>query len=486
MPNEPYITPIDEEILSGYLDFLKNPYPKSHDDLVQAQEATSGNFQTIVHNLLDIPSHVQPLFPLESLLTEPRARHLTCEQAAAASAYFRLLMLEANTFWVLAVHYIVRAYALDNTIQLPTNRAEALTFWNIPEDPLDQKYDPDPFGHIQIDFLVAAHQNPEQILEEGPDFTLRIEDGDVVLRVVLHEQPPAFIFSRTMQNPDTGEILDPDAWKKLSTKQLAEIPGLAKHFRRHHRQDIRRAHTFIWPQDFLPVMTTLDDLDNPNRHKLMDPSFQDYLARQAVLDLPQNRQGLRHIAKDTRHPCHELARTIDTLPESKTIFPIGDYLEHNGADYSHLKTGDPDRLLRPEEIIDDVTYALVEYNHFLQDQAFNTWLHHLDVYVLDAVHERPQPHLDKVTLTTQARDKNDVKALDVFERGPDFNATYDEEGDLLIVTESLYLDTDTIDVWNHFTVREVDEKNITFEDEHEPFAYHFTWPAEVLDPLRPW
>ena len=484
MPNEPYITPIDEEILSGYLDFLKNPYPKSHDDLVQAQEATSGNLQTIVHNLLDIPSHVQPLFPLQSLLTEPKARHLTCEQATAASAYFRLLMLEANTFWVLAVHYIVRAYALDNTIQLPTNRAEALTFWNIPEDPLDQKYDPDPCGHIQIDFLVAAHQNPEQILEEGPDFTLRIEDGDVVLRVVLYEQPPAFIFSRTMQDPDTGEILDPDAWKKLSTKQLAKIPGLAKRFRRHHRQDIRRAHTFIWPQDFLPLMTTLDDLDNPDRYKLMDPSFQDYLARQAALDLPQNRQGLRRIALDPRHPCHELAQTIDTLPESKTIFPIGDYLEHNGADYSHLKTGDPDRLLRPEEIIDDVTYALVQYNHFLQDQTFNTWLYHLNVYVLSAVSDKSEPHLDKNTLTAQARDKGDVQAFDFFERGPDFEVSFDEEENLFLVTEQLYQDTDTTTLWDYVTVKEANRKGLTFD--LEPFSYHFTWPAEVLDPLRPW
>ena len=35
-------------------------------------------------------------------------------------------------------------------------------------------------------------------------------------------------------------------------------------------------------------------------------------------------------------------------------------------------------------------------------------------------------------------------------------------------------DTDTANVWHHVTVRKVDEKNITFEDEHKPFAYHFT------------
>ena len=395
MPNEPYITPIDEEILSGYLDLLKNPYPKSHDDLVQAQEATSGNLQTIVHNLLDIPSHVQPLFPLQSLLTEPRARHLTCEQAIAASAYFRLLMLEANTFWVLVVHYIVRAYVLDTTLQLPTNRAEALTFWSIPEDPLDQKYDPDLSGHIHAHFLVAARQDPEQILEEGPDFTLRVEDGDVVLRVVLHEQPPAFIFSRTMQNPDTGEILDPDAWKKLSTKQLAKIPGLAKRFRRHHRQDIRRAHTFIWPQDFLPLMTTLDDLDNPDRHKLMDPSFQDYLARQAVLDLPQNRQGLRHIARDIRNPLPPAG------PNDRHPARVGNDLSHR-----RLPRAQRSGLLAPgsrrprtstqvlKKIIDDMTDALDRVQSTsCKTKLFDTWLHYLNVYVLDAVHERPQPHL---------------------------------------------------------------------------------------------
>ena len=485
MPNEPLTTIFDEDLLSMFLRILDNPYAKNRDDLVQSQEANNKSLQIIVHNLLDIPNHTQPLFPLHSLLTEPRVRHLTCEQAKAASTYFRMLINEAHIFWILAIHYLVRAHVLDRGgIKLPINRAEALALWNSPNSPLGGN--PDPSGHINIHFIVTAHQTPGQIVEEGPDFTLRVEDENIVLRAVLQEEPPPIILHATAQDRETGEIVDPQAWEKISTQQLGDIPGLAKRFRRHHRQDIRRANTFIWPQDFLPIMTTLDDLDNPDRHKLMDPSFQDYLARQAVLDLPQNRQGLRRIAKNTRHPCHELARTIDTLPQSETIFPIGDYLEHNGADYSHLKTGDPDRLLRPEEIIDDVTYALVEYNHFLQGQALDIWIHYLNVYVLDAVHQRPQPHLDKETLTTQARDKNDMKALDVFERGPDFNATYDEEGALLIVTESLYHDTDTTDVWNHFTVREVDEKNITFEDEHEPFAYHFTWPAEVLDPLRPW
>ena len=487
MPNEPYTTTLDEDVLDGFLETLDNPYAKDHNDLVQMQEAVDEPLRTIVHSLLDIPNHIQPLFPLQNLLTETRGQHLTCQQAMAASTYFRLLILEANVFWVLAVHYLVRAHVLDpSAVKLPANRAEALTLSDIPKSPIDAKHGLDPFEQIQIDFLVGAHQSPKQILENGPDFTLRIEDGDVVLRVVFREEPPAFIFSKAMQDPETGEITDPKAWEKISTQQLADVPGLAKRFRRHHQQDIRRAHTFIWPHDFLPLMTTLDDLQDPDEYTLMDPSCQDYLARQAALDLPQNRQGLRHIARDIRNPCHELARTIDTLPESETIFPIGDYLDRNPTDFSRFETGDPKRVLKPEEIIDDMTYALIEYNHFLQTHAFDIWLHYLNVYVLDAVHERPQPHLDKETLTTQARDKNDVKALDVFERGPDFKTTYDEEGALLIVTESLYLDTDTTDVWNHFTVREVDEKNITFEDEHEPFAYHFTWPAEVLDPLRPW
>ena len=60
---------------------------------------------------------------------------------------------------------------------------------------------------------------------------------------------------------------------------------------------------------------------------------------------------------------------------------------------------------------------------------------------------------------------------------------YDEEGALLIVTESLYLDIETFDLWNHVTTQEADRKNRTFED--EPFSYQITWPAEVLDPLRP-
>ena len=280
MPNEPWTTTLDEDVLGGFLDFLKNPYPKDHDDLIQTQEAVDESLQAIIHSLLDIPGHVQPLFPLRSLLTEPRARHLTCEQARAASAYFHLLVLEANMLWVLGIHYLVRAHTLDNTIRLPANRAEALTFWDIPEDPLDDRnHDPDLSGYVQAHFLIAAHQSPEQILEEGPDFTLRVEGGDVVLRVVLREQPPAFIFSKTLQEPETGAVTDPHAWGKISTRRLADVPGLAKRFRRHHRQDVRRAHTFIWPQDFLPLMTTLDDLENPDRHKLMVPSYQDYLAR---------------------------------------------------------------------------------------------------------------------------------------------------------------------------------------------------------------
>ena len=487
MPNEPWTTTLDEDVLGGFLDFLKNPYPKDHDDLIQTQEAVDGSLQAIIHSLLDIPGHVQPLFPLQSLLTEPRARHLTCEQARAASAYFHLLVLEANMLWVLDIHYLVRAHTLDNTIRLPANRAEALTFWNIPEDPLDDRnHDPDLSGYVQAHFLIAAHQSPEQILEEGPDFTLRVEGGDVVLRVVLREQPPAFIFSKTMQEPETGAVTDPHAWGKISTRRLADVPGLAKRFRRHHRQDVRRAHTFIWPQDFLPLMTTLDDLENPDRHKLMVPSYQDYLARQAVLDLPQNRQGLRRIAQNPRHPCHELTRTIDTIPESEAVFPIGDYLERNPADFSRLQGGDPDRVLKPEEIIDDVTFALVEYSHFLQAQAFETWLHHLNVYVLDAVSDTSEPHLDKTTLTAQARDKGDVPAFDVFERGPDFDASCDEDGTLLVITEPLYHDTDSLDIWDHVTVQDVNERNITFETEHEPFSYYLTWPTEVLDPLRPW
>ena len=478
MPNEPYTTTLDEDVLGGFLETLDNPYAKDHNDLVQMQEAVDEPLRTIVHSLLDIPNHIQPLFPFRNLLTETRGQHLTCQQAMAASTYFRLLTLEANVFWVLAVHYLVRAHVLDPTaVKLPANRAEALVLSDIPKSPIDAKHGLDPFGQIQIDFLIGAHQSPKQILENGPDFTLRIEDGDVVLRVVFREEPPAFIFSKAMQDPETGEITDPKAWEKISTQQLADVPGMAKRFRRHHQQDIRRAHTFIWPHDFLPVMTALDDIQDPDEYTLMDPSCQDYLARQAALDLPQNRQGLRHIARDIRNPCHQLARTIDTLPESETIFPIGDYLNREPS-------ADPERVLKPEKIIDDMTDALIEYNDFLQNQAFNTWLHYLNVYVLDAVHERPQPHLDKRTLTTQARDKGDVQALNVLERGPDFDASYDEEGALLIVTESLYLDIETFDLWNHVTTQEADRKNLTFED--EPFSYQITWPAEVLDPLRPW
>jgi hypothetical protein len=143
-------------------------------------------------------------------------------------------------------------------------------------------------------------------------------------------------------------------------------------------------------------------------------------------------------------------------------------------------------MLRPEEIIDDVTFALVEYSHFLQAQAFETWLHYLNIYVLDAVSDTSEPHLDKTTLTARARDKGDVPAFDVFERGPDFDASYDEDGTLLVVTEPLYHNTDSLDIWDHVTVQDVNEKNITFEAEHEPFSYHLTWPTEVLDPLRPW
>ena len=143
-------------------------------------------------------------------------------------------------------------------------------------------------------------------------------------------------------------------------------------------------------------------------------------------------------------------------------------------------------MLRPEEIIDDVTYALVEYNNFLQVQAIHTWFHHLNIYVLSAVSNRPQPHLDKQVLVRQARDKGDVQAFNMFEHGPDFDASFDEDGNLLIVTEPLYHDTDSLDIWDHVTVQDVNEKNITFEAEHEPFSYHLTWPTEVLDPLRPW
>ena len=79
MPNEPLTTIFDEDLLSMFLGILDNPYAKNRDDLVQSQEANNKSLQIIVHNLLDIPNHTQPLFPLHSLLTEPRVRHLTCE-----------------------------------------------------------------------------------------------------------------------------------------------------------------------------------------------------------------------------------------------------------------------------------------------------------------------------------------------------------------------------------------------------------------------
>ena len=67
-----------------------------------------------------------------------------------------------------------------------------------------------------------------------------------------------------------------------------------------------------------------------------------------------------------------------------------------------------------------------------------------------------------------------------------FHTSYADDGALLITTEPLFHNTDSTDVWDHVTVREANEKNITFEDEFRPFAYHLTWPTEVLDPLRPW
>ena len=487
MPDEPYTTTFDEDTLTDFLDALENPYPKNREALVQSLHGLSGALKTIAHTLLDIPARIQPLFPLQDLMTGTRARHLTYGQALAASTYSHVLSTEAHILWVLALHYLIRAHVLDESaIRLPANRAEALAVWNIPGDQLGSRHDPDPASHIEIRFLIAAGQSPVQILENGPDFTLRVENEGIVVQIVFPEQPPLFIFSRAVQDPETGALTNLEAWETVSSKRLADVPGLAKRFRRHHRQDIRRPHTITWPHDFLPLMKTLGDPDNPDRHKLMEPAYQDYLARQAALDLPQNRQGLKRIAKDPRHPCHELARAIGTLPESETVFPIGDYLERTPVDFSRLRTGDPDRELRPEEIIDDVTYALVEYNNFLQVQAIHTWFHHLNVYVLGAVSNRPQPHLDKQVLVRQARDKGDVQAFNMFEHGPDFETTYDEEGTLRIVTEPLFHNTDSTDVWDHVTVREANEKNITFEDEFRPFAYHLTWPTEVLDPLRPW
>ena len=468
--NELFTTVFDEETLNDFLEPLETPYPKDRETLARMQEAISGLLQNIVHTLLDIPDDTQPLFPLRKLLTEPRVRHLTCEQAQAANIYHSLLILEKISFWVIAVHYLIRAYVLDDTgtVKLPANRKEALTLWDLSGDQLGTKHDPDPDSWIEVRFLLGGHRSPRQVLKNGPDFTLGVENEDIILRVVLEAEPPAFIFSETIQDPETDAITDPKTWEKISTQQLADVPGLAKRFRRHHLQNIHRVHVFTWPKDFLPVMKTLDNPQNTHHQKTMDPFFQNYLSRQADLDLPQNREGLRRIAQDTRNPCHLLARLIDTLPESQAVFPIEDYLQRK-----------PDT----KDTTPDVTTAFITYYDYLQDKAFNTWLHYLNVYVLDAVHERPQPHLDKRTLTTQARDKGDVHAFDFFERGPDFHTSYAADGTLLITTEPLFNDTGTTAIWNHITVREANQKNLTFES--EPFAYHFTWPAEVLDPLQP-
>ena len=93
MPNKPWTTTLDEDVLGGFLETLDNPYAKDHNDLVQMQEAVDEPLRTIVHSLLDIPNHIQPLFPFRNLLTETRGQHLTCQQAMAASTYFRLLIL---------------------------------------------------------------------------------------------------------------------------------------------------------------------------------------------------------------------------------------------------------------------------------------------------------------------------------------------------------------------------------------------------------
>ena len=298
--NELFTTVFDEETLNDFLEPLETPYPKDRETLVRMQEAISGLLQDIVHTLLDIPDDTQPLFPLRKLLTEPRVRHLTCDQAQAANIYHSLLILEKISFWVIAVHYLIRAYVLDDTgtVKLPANRKEALTLWDLSGDQLGTKHDPDPDSWIEVRFLLGGHRSPRQVLKNGPDFTLGVENEDIILRVVLEAEPPAFIFSKAIQDPETDAITDPKAWEKISTQQLADVPGLAKRFRRHHRQDIRRAHTFIWPQDFLPLMTTLDDLQDPDEYTLMDPSCQDYLARQAA------------------STCHKTGRACGTSPET--------------------------------------------------------------------------------------------------------------------------------------------------------------------------
>ena len=487
MPNSPLTTVFDEDLLSRFLGDLKNPYVKDRNDLVQVQGSVDEPLRTIIHSLLDIPDRIQPLFPIWDLLIEPRARHLTCQQAKAANTYFRLLIQELNVFWILAVHYLVHAHTLDNTAPLPANRTEAAALWKTPDKPTDNNHNPDPSGHIHIHFLVGLYLYPEELLEEGPDFTLRVEDEGIVLRVVLRTEPPPFIFFKAMQDPETGEITDLEAWEKISTRQLADVPGMAKRFRRHHQQNIRRAHTIIWPRDFLSVMTALDDLQDPDRYKLMTPFYQDYLTHEAALDLPQNRQGLRRIAKNPIHPCRELAQTIDTLPESETLFPIGDYLNRQSVDFSlfaRFKRVDPDRQFKPDEISNDMINALIQYNHFLQNQTLCTWLHHLNIYVLSAVSKTPQPHLDKSTLRAKARDTRDVQAFDFFERGPDFEVSFDEEGNLFLVTEKLYHNIETTTLWNYVTVQEANQKGLTFD--LKPFSFHVTWLTEVLDPLRPW
>ena len=96
MPDEPWTTTFDEETLNDFLEPLETPYPKDRETLVRMQEAVSGPLRNIVHMILDIPDDAQPLFPLRKLLTEPRVRHLTCEQAQAASVYHSLLILEKS------------------------------------------------------------------------------------------------------------------------------------------------------------------------------------------------------------------------------------------------------------------------------------------------------------------------------------------------------------------------------------------------------
>ena len=475
MPLKPIRLPAETDVLDPHA-----PPGRLDPFTLLRQELPESRYRLVLERF-DIPPPLQPaaetligmnrkdIFPPSRFLPTPRVADMSHAQHLALQTYGEALARQDFHRWFMILHDAVERFFKPGQPALPQTR-----------ESLVHAYDEATARSPLPDFLDSpllrwVTGRPQRILREGPPLTLARDPGGDVILVATWRR--AFVPFRLAPAQEDGSlrILSTNDWQQVSAAPLAAARGLARQAARHFRRAALQPRRIVWTAAYVDYIQGRSHAPSLDRYAVMDAPHQAYLRRRATLYLPQDRDGIRTVARDDRHPCCELARVIETIHPRAPIFPlsrsIGDTNVSQDAYYRYVD--------------DDGDTALCDYYDFVQANRVFVWHHYLNLYVYRLLDDDPQgiDGARRQRLLAAARRDGDAAAIRALEEGPDFRLARLADGDVALESEPVHDDPEQDHPWPYVPA----SLRLPGEDAADPvFNFNILWPfSEPGMPGRP-